>query len=234
MRAMAALIAVTAALAAAPGSGQELDDEEFASELLHSDLPLYSFEWEDFWPRGFVDGDSWGCMSRVRFGDWQFTPNPADEAGDIHWYRFDNYGVFHCAANLYSADERSELESGKFDRGFFVRMGTSKLGSEMWEIWAFQQGLVPGSDYMLLARSSAEGAVESFRVLQRRCPTGHAREGKGLDVWRTNYCAINSREELLTLARKMLRLPPLGTLTLISTPDESEAQPGAENESDQP
>jgi hypothetical protein len=76
-----------------------------------------------------------------------------------------------------------------------------------------QKGFHTGSDYSLLAREAAKtGMIEEFRVLQQRCPRERMREVRGLDVFSTGYCDIQSREELLSLARTMLRLPPLGAL----------------------
>jgi hypothetical protein len=73
--------------------------------------------------------------------------------------------------------------------------------------------MVPGSEYVLLAREARrEGLIKSFRILQRRCPPGGIREIRDMDVWTTRYCRIDSRSELRALARRMLRLPPLGTI----------------------
>lgn len=218
----AMLVLFASAPLAARDQGEDGDEPDFVDELFHSDVPLYTFEWEHLWPRSFHDEDSFGCLSRVHFGDWEFKPDPANEHGESYWYRFQNYGVFHCAANLRSANVRGELGEGEFSRGFFVRMGESKLGTENWELWTFQQGMIPGSDYMLLARlPGKEDIIRSFRVLQRRCPEGHFRKVEGLDVWSTGYCAINSQAELLGLAQEMLRLLPLGILEHVGdSPDE--------------
>lgn len=218
------LCTLTALLVAAPLAGQseaEAGASEFSDELIHSDLPLYTFEWEELWPRNFRDEDSFGCASRVAFGDWKFHPGRANEYSSAYWIRIDNYGVFHCAANFYTADARDELADGEFERGFFVNIGESTRGSEPWELWVLQQGTVPGSSYVLLARQPDEpGIIDNFRILQRHCPEGHVRkvDGVGLDVWSSRYCAINSHSELLELASRMLRLPPLGVLERIGDP----------------
>lgn len=210
----------------------EADDSaqvEWIAEMIHSDLPLYTFEWEDFWPRNFHSGEgddfTFGCQSRVAFGDWQFTPHPLAEYLEGWWMRIDNYGVFHCAANFYQADERDELTEGEFSRGFFVRLGETRHDGRVWELWAIQQGMVPGSDYMLLARESNDGLIDEFTVLQRRCREESMRRSEGLDVWNTSYCSINSRAELLSVAGSMLALPPLGTLSRSSAPDEDASAP---------
>jgi hypothetical protein len=41
-------------------------------------------------------------------------------------------------------------------------------------------------------------------------------EAKGLDIWNTRYCAINTREELLSLGRQMLKFPALGTIKRVA------------------
>ena len=194
-------------------NAQRYADHEFYSEMIHSDLPLYNFEWDDLWPRNFSEGEgedfTFGCMSRFRFGEYQFTPNESDEYGDSWWLRIDNYGVFHCAANFHTAYERAELEDGEFSRGYLVRLGAI----DDTELWAIQDGIIPGSSYTLLAKPRSDAISQDFTVLQRRCPDGAMRAlAGGFDTWSTDYCAINSREALLALAKDMLSLPPLGTL----------------------
>ena len=212
---------------------QDFDEgeaEEFVSTQIHSDLPLYTFEWEDLWPRNFRSETSFGCSSRVRFGDWKFTPNPADEYGYEHWIRINNYGVVHCAANFRSADDQTELEDGYFERGYFVRLGTTERSGRTIELWAIQTGTVPGSDYILLSRAASDDAVTQFDVLQVRCPPSKLRSVEGeFDVWLTSYCAINSRDDLLALAVAMLDFPPYESLAFIPPP-EPDSDGGNENE----
>jgi hypothetical protein len=214
-------------LLASPALAQD-EEYVFEAELIHAPVPLYTFEWEQLWPRGMVpDADTiTGCASRVAFGDWRFTPNPEDEYADPWWLRVSNYGVFHCAANLLEADEREELEEGGFSLGLFAMTGEGKADGRAWELWVLQEGFVPGSDYVLLARE-AEGddLVRRFTVLQRRCPRRSVREASGMDVWTTRYCAVESRAGLLALARRMLRERPLGTLELVE--DENGKGPDA-------
>ncbi|MEP5937069.1 MAG: hypothetical protein ABJ239_01970 [Erythrobacter sp.] len=206
------------ALAASSASAQE--DYEWEAILVHSELPLYNFAWDEFWPRSFSDNEddvlSFGCTSRVSFGDWRFTPHPDNEFGDTAWYRFSNYGVFHCAANALTATEREELDSGDFSRGFFAKIGTSSRQGKKFELWVFQQGFVPGSDYLLLARPvDDDGIIKVFNVLQSRCPKSNIRRSDHMDVWLTSYCSINDRTELLSFAKRMLKEPDLGRLELV-------------------
>lgn len=215
---LAGLLGLACGSVAAPTLGKDSNGVEFISERLHAPLPLYTFDWQDLWPRSMVPGADViaGCESRVRFGDWQFVPNPDNEYDEPYWLRVTNYGAFHCAANLYLADERSELDKGEFSRGLFVMIGKARSGGADWELWALQEGFVPGSSYTLLAREEKNdnGIVEQFRVLQRHCPTGKLREARGMDAWLTRYCEVDNRTELLALARKMMRKPALGSLTL--------------------
>ncbi len=193
--------------------------DEMTAERIHSTLPLYTFDWAQTWPRSFSSGDEFGCTSRVAFGDWRFTPSPDNSYGEQHWERFTNYGVFHCAGIIRTADEQSELDGAQWDYGFFVQLGTARKGGVAWELWAVQKGIVPGSEYTLLAREPGDATIERFTVLQQRCPSGTRREAKGLDIWVTRYCAINSRAELLSLARKMLALPALGVIERVDKAD---------------
>lgn len=203
-----------------PAVVQAEDKSERVVERIHSELPLYTFDWDQMWPRSFTDDDGFGCSSRVPFGDWQFVPDKTGENGEEAWHRFENYGVFHCAAIFRSADSRAELESAQHEYGFFVLLGRARRGSVEWDLWALQMGTNPGSNYTLMARESAKkGRIEDFLVLQQRCPSGSILEGKDLDIWTTRYCAINSREELLSLGRRMLKLPPLGTIRRVAPAD---------------
>lgn len=200
-----------------PAPAQARSDPEVVVDAIHSALPLYNFDWEGLWPRGFVEGDSFGCNSRVGLGDWRFAPAEANGQGQETWYRFGNYGVFHCAAIFQRADEQAGLATAQAGHGFFVRLGTARHRSAEWELWALQWGMRPGSDYTLLAReANGAGLIVEFRVLQQRCPRGMIREARGLDVWSTRYCAIDSRAALVSLARSMLRLPAAGTVVRVT------------------
>jgi hypothetical protein len=204
---------IAAAFFAAPLQANE--GYEWEAEHIHSDLPLYTFDWDDLWPRSMTAPDIIaGCTSRVAFGDWAFKPNPDDESGDPYWIRVSNYGAFHCAANLRVSDARENLNDGRFSQGLFAKIGKARKGENSWELWVLQEGFVPGSDYLLLAREADdESVVDEFTVLQRRCPKRAIRETRSLDIWGGRYCSINSQRELLSLAKRMLREPPLGTLT---------------------
>lgn len=194
------------------------DDYEWQQTLIHSDLPLYDFSWDDLWPRSFYAPDIIaGCESKVALGDWQFTPNPDDDfAEDPSWYRFSNYGAFHCAANIRTASERGELNAGEFARGFFARIGEGKRNGKTWELWVLQQGFRPGSEYLLLARQpNPEELVVTFSVLQSRCAQADLMEAGNFDIWNTSYCKINTRRDLRAFAQQMLTEPDYGSLRLI-------------------
>ncbi|PXA98431.1 hypothetical protein DMC47_08600 [Nostoc sp. 3335mG] len=220
---MAAIVLPHAAAAQTSGAAAQpapvdYDEDERADDYLHSPVPLYGFEWPELWPRSLDSATDIGCASRVGFGDWRFTPDPGDAYGEEHWERVANFGAIHCAAVLSMADRRSELKRAPSDRGFFVRLGVAQKGPARWELWAVQRGFVPGSSYVLLAReegdSAEAGVISRFTVLQRRCPADKLVDSGGVDVWSTRYCRVGSRDELLTLAREMLTLPPLGVIAL--------------------
>jgi hypothetical protein len=212
-RASVYLAAWLAACIGGPAPAQGQTRSEVVVEPIHSSLPLYTFDWSDLWPRSFIDGDEFGCTSRIGFGDWRFSPAPTNDQEEEGWYRFSNYGVFHCAAIMRGAGERPELGDVHSDYGFFVRLGTARHRSTEWELWALQRGVSPGSGYTLLARAAnTAGLIVEFSVLQQRCPRSMVREVRGFDVWNTRYCAVESQAELLSLARQMLRFPARGTI----------------------
>lgn len=235
---MRAFLCLCALALAAPLCAEEPQEEyEWQDDRLHAPVPLYTFAWRDLWPRSIEDPGPdiiVGCETRVAFGDWNFVPNSAGGRGSPYWIRIANYGAFHCAANLYNADEREGLDEGEFSRGLFALIGEGRANGKTYELWVLQEGFVPGSTYTLLARDKAEGGdlVERFDMLQRRCPPGKQREAEDMDVWLTRYCAIESRDDLLALARKMLREPFLGELRRdkekgsdAAAPDPSMSQP---------
>ncbi len=197
---------------------KDVDEDYPTTDLIHSPLPLYNFNWEGLWPRSFTAPDIIaGCESRVRFGDWRFDPAPQNEFDEERWYRFSNYGTFHCSAILRANDERSDLDTASWQYGFFVKLGETSIAGHPFELWAIQEGTRPGSDYILLSRARGDDPVTSFTMLQQRCPKANIIGGgdRGLDTWATSYCSINTRTGLLALARKMAKLTPAGTITLV-------------------
>jgi hypothetical protein len=204
---LALAAAILMAFSAAPARAQE-------AELIHSDAPLWTPGNDKVWPQHFTDGDSFGCVHRIRLGVWRYEATDGDF--DNAWRRFENYGVFHCWMNVSDGDEPGSF--GESRPGFLIQLGDA--GGR--ELWALQLGARPGSDYLLLARSAGAGAIDRFEVLQRRCPAAQMRGGPSLDILLTRYCAINSRSEMLAMARRMARLPALGVMTFESDPPEVE------------
>lgn len=194
---------------------------EVASDLLHSDLPIFGHGDDNEWPQHFYDEDSFGCTSRIGFGDWVFRETSTEDESDAHWYRFSNYGVFHCWANTFRAYERTKLDETDFHPSFFVFLGKTNVNQSDIELWAIQIGARPGSEYLLLSRAPADGLIETFSVLQTACPSENVRDAGSLDILLTRYCAINSRADLIRLARRMAKRPPLGTLTRVPADDEN-------------
>jgi hypothetical protein len=201
-------------------------DRELYEELIHSDVPLYGYQ-DDLVPEHFSDNDgSFGCMSRVATGDWTFRRNDAAEKDEPDWMRFGNYGVFHCAIIESGPADRDRLEKNGYRYSFFVQIGTTRVGDQPVELWVLQSGMRPGSDYLLLARAPSESLIKSFDVLQRQCPAANRREGPLMDVWSTRYCSINSRRDLIALAKAMAMEPALAKLTFVGSEDaEDETKP---------
>jgi hypothetical protein len=223
IEALLTFVALSAAMLMAPllisasARGQSLD--EVARDLVHSDLPIFGHGGDNEWPQHFYDDDSFGCTSRVAFGDWAFRERDAETEEDVQWYRFSNYGVFHCWANIFRASDRAKLDGADFHPSFFVFLGKMSVNGADIELWAVQIGATPGSEYLLLSRDLSEGLIEEFNVLQTECPRANVRDAGSLDIVLTRYCAINSRSELKRFARRMAQRPSLGTLTLMPVDD---------------
>jgi hypothetical protein len=196
-------------------SAQGESYEPLANDIVHSDLPIFGRGGDDEWPQHISDGESIGCTSRVAFGDWAFREHGDDDEEPAAWYRFSNYGVFHCWANAYRAYERAGLDGAEHHPSFFVLLGSTRVDGRELELWTVQIGVRPGSQYLLLSRDPAKGLVDGFSVLQTQCPRGSVRDAGFLDSLITRYCAINSRQDLVRLARRMATLEPLGSLTLV-------------------
>ena len=217
-----AVIMAATLLFTSPVNGQSTD--EMAHDLLHSDLPIFGHGGDDEWPQHFYDEDSFGCASRVAFGVWVFRETGAEDEGDVQWYRFSNYGVFHCWANTFRADDRTGLDGADFHPSFFVFLGKTSVGKSDIELWAIQIGARPGSEYLLLSRPPADGLIETFTVLQTACPRANVRDAGSLDILLTRYCSVKSRTELIRLARRMAQRPSLGTLTRVAADDDIEQE----------
>ncbi|MBO6506515.1 MAG: hypothetical protein JJ850_00365 [Kordiimonadaceae bacterium] len=184
------------------------------SGFIHSDVPLWGYDEESVWPKNFQEDDSFGCAHNIRLGDWKLT----DEEGEDGWFRFSNYGYIHCFIVVTKGDELASLESAKSELGFLVGLGKVKLNTSNYDLWALQLGSRPGSDYILfrsLAFEGAEKPITAFEFLPIECPNGHLREGPSLDILPTRYCAINSKQDLVSLAKKMAILKPAGELKFV-------------------
>lgn len=181
------------------------------ADLIHSDLPLWTGGEGKFWPRPFVRGESFGCSHNILLGDWLYEENGQSRG----WFALRNYGVFHCMLIVVSADDHAGLDLGQTEYGFLIDLGRTGARQGDVELWALQIGHRPGSDYLLLARKTAEPPIASFDVLQRECPFTNVRKGPNVGILLTNYCSINSQSELLQLARKMAKRKPFGRLTFI-------------------
>lgn len=198
-------------------STAQASDDEIYDNLIHSDVPLWSASDDNVWPRHFAHEDELGCANRIKFGDWLFTNSDNENI----WYRVQNYGVFHCWVNIYEAREREKLEFKEHKPSFFVELTSLKYENVEYDLWAIQIGVRPGSDYLLLARESEKKLGDPYFVLQRKCPRSNIRSGPNLDILLSDYCAINSKMDIIELAKMMLKRPPLGILAYIESDNEN-------------
>jgi len=192
---------------------------EVQRELIHSDVPLWGNETERRWPRSFEDGADFGCTTRIRYGDWRFDLTDGTE--DPAWYRWTNYGMFHCFMLVRESGDRDGLNRASSDPSWLIELGETPGPSGPVELWVLQRGSRPGSSYLLLSRKKGGGIITQFDVLQTACPPAHMRKGPPVSILMTAYCAINDRAVMIKTARRMAKLPPQGRLTFVAPePDE--------------
>jgi len=211
---IALTLAALLSLAGAPETPERHQD------LIHSDTPLWGAESTRLWPRSFQDGEDFGCLGNQKYGLWRYDEQPSGDEKEQEqeqepvWYAFRNYGVFHCAMLVAEDHDKGRIFESKAETSFLVELGTARNNAgERIDLWALQRGTVPGSRYLLLARRPTGRLIDNFDVLQRDCPSGRTRKGPQIDIFTGSYCAINSRAELVRLALRMAKRPPLGRLT---------------------
>lgn len=177
------------------------------ADPIRSDLPLWGTGRgsQPIWPQGFSTGDSFGCVSHLRFGDWRWMERDEedDASRETQWLRISNYGAFHCAAIFQAAYRREGLEHAIADRGFLVGLGRTTGADGVEALFALQVGLNPGSRYYLLAAPVVEDGYERrrYRLLEPDCPRSARRTGPPADIFMTSYCAVNDQRTLIAMAR---------------------------------
>lgn len=180
-----------------------------AQDRVHADLPLFDGSKYQLWPRNFSDGDSFGCETIIRLGDWTFNEK---EPATNEWMRIRNYGVFHCAVVESWASDREMLDKNGYKYSWFVSLGKARYQGKDVDLWTLQSGARPGSDYLLLRRSAKQKGITEFDVLPVDCAKRDLRKGEQVDVWLTSYCAINDVNEFVEFAREMAKKPEVGKL----------------------
>ncbi|WP_324508670.1 hypothetical protein [Brevundimonas sp.] len=180
--------------------------------LFRSDLPLFT-EADEVWPRGFSDGESFGCANIVLHGDYGGRSDREDASDQ--WWRIANYGVFHCAMIFYEASDRAWLNEADHAYAWLGPLGeAASPDNERLELFALQIGAHGGSRYLFLARL-AEGGGNEWRLLDAQCPRGAVRRTRSIDVWRTDYCVIEDISTLRGMARSAAGRPPIDVFTWV-------------------
>ena len=183
-------------------------------DLIHSDIPLFSYDSKYVWPKRVSDADSVGCIHPIKLGYWEYREQDEIE----RWFRLDNYGAFHCFIVIRDARDHEALDyyEGKLSRLIQIsKFETTDRGRRV--LWALQIGGKPGSDYLFLTSYDNEIIATTFEVLQRDCPDKNIRMSSRDDDLDTQYCAINTQEELIALAKEMASRPALGHLSFVNT-----------------
>lgn len=195
-----------------------------AQVLLHAETPLFGNA-DQTWPEHFSSSDGFGCRPLINFGVWKRTeapdPETPDEPADTSWIRVDNYGVMHCAYILSTA-YRKPFEWDGHEYSLLVKLGSAKGPRGPLDLYAFQKGFRPGSDYLLLAAEPApDKLITRFFVLGFSCPKAWQRGAGVIDVWRTDYCAAPDKAGLKRLAVEAAGRAPLATLEYVGPAPET-------------
>lgn len=210
-----ALVAIM--LASSCATSEDVADQSFdrVDLLLRSDLPLWlDYQDQSISPRSFQDETGFGCLSEWQMGDWKltytaknawYTPTPI-------WWRVNMHGIIHCGASFQQGSDRGG-NAGGVRAGFMVKLGVDAATGL--ELWAWEIGVRPGSEYMLLATSGDE-KQKRFRVLDTDCNGGEIRRADPtLSTWRTDYCNVPTQDVMRSIAKAAAARPPLGELVFM-------------------
>ncbi|WP_334164772.1 hypothetical protein [Phenylobacterium sp.] len=121
----------------------------------------------------------------------------------------------HCYIVEYRAYAREHLDGRWPTYSRLVSLGKAIAPAGPVELWVLQSGARPGSDYTLLASKMTSTPIDAFDVLPVECPRDNVRETPPIDILITRYCSMNSKAELIALARRMVKRRPLGRLEFV-------------------
>ncbi len=120
----------------------ELENEDWPpvyEDLIHADLPLWGDETQDVSPFHYYEDDgSFGCAHRIGLGDWQLKNTLDNEPS---WYRFTNYGAFHCFVLAFKDMARERLEHSFLGYSIFIRIGQVQHQEKAVDLWVLQMRL---------------------------------------------------------------------------------------------
>lgn len=209
-----ALFAVFASPNAASASGA----------IVRSDLPLWSEEAKDVWPRFYMRNGQMGMESIFAVGDWrmrtagcsQSDPSIACET----WLRFSFLGPTDPGFIVTQAPTRPALAVAGVP-SVIADLGAAP-GAPTTRLYAIQIGFEGGSQYILV--SAAQADVRQMAVLSVNCSTGRRqgvvpRRAKFYTAFATAYCAVGSSQALRALALDAFARPPVAALEWVGGPD---------------
>lgn len=180
--------------------------------LLRSDLPLWNESDEGVSP--WACGDIGRCTD-FAMGYWQAV------GGD--WIAFRIAGPFHGTYSITQARSEKGLMEALPNNGIMVALGETPSGKRL---YALQIGFRGGSTFWLLSAEPPNGSItKKFKVLDVRCEDGgegtRQRRWDGGATYRTDYCAVSSREALRNMALAAAKRKPVTDLVWVhDAPDE--------------
>lgn len=162
-------------------------------------------------PRQLLGGDSIGCTSEMRIGDWSltFTPDAGRRAAETASWRTYFPSLMHCDAGFTGKQTGTNGETFSA-RGYFIQLEPDPTSGLNLFAWQFVSS--SGVNYLLLA-SKEDMRSESFTVLDPDCANGDLQDvGPPFHILGARYCTLATPESFVATVRDAASRPPIGLL----------------------
>ena len=135
------------------------EETEYFEDRIHSKLPLYTFEWQELWPRNFAAKTPLAVPHACGMGTGNFRPIlKTNGRGMVVAAQYRRCISLRC--DLLQADEYGDLDLGESSIGFFALAKQIEFDGDNWKFDA-SAGRGPGQ------RSFVAGSTSGFRRCYR-------------------------------------------------------------------